>query len=213
MSTNLTKDNVLFTVIGILVGFISGYLLHEVVAARQPPRLGAGMAAAAAAPGENGPGMTADASGAPAEGGGAPSGPAMKEIQELRQFVEAHPNDADAVRKLANLNFDIRNWARAMELYERFLKLKPNDPDALSDLGFCYREQKDFDKALAYFRKAQAADPSHWQSYFNEVVVLGIDQNRFDEADKVLAKLRQMQPNNADIEQLATEVSRRRTAA
>lgn len=211
MSNNLTKDNVLFTVIGILVGFISGYLLHEVVAARQPPRLQAGLSAAT--PAEGGSEMPADSNAPSAEAGGAQGGPAMKEIQELRQFVEAHPDDADAVRKLANLNFDIRNWSRAMELYERFLKLKPNDPDALSDLGFCYREQKDFEKALSFFRKAQAANPDHWQSYFNEVVVLGIDLKRFDEADKVLAKLKQMQPNNADIEQLAKEVSSRRTAA
>ncbi len=208
MSNHLSKDNVLFTVIGILVGFISGYLLHEVVAARQPPRQGAGMAMAAPAEGQE----SGAPEGTPAAGGGG-GGPQMKEIQELREYVESHPNDADALRKLANLNFDIRNWARARDLYERFLKLKPNDADALSDLGFCYREMKDFDKALAYFRQAQTADPNHWQSYFNEVVVLGIDQKLFDEADKVLAKLRRMQPNNSDIEQLAAEVSRRRTAA
>jgi len=211
VSNNLTKDNVLFTVIGILVGFISGYLLHEVVAARQPPRQIAGMGVTA--PGGEAAAMP-EGGGEAAPGGGGPGGgAAMKEIQELRQYVETHPDDADALRKLANLNFDIRNWSRALELYERFLKLKPNDADALSDLGFCYREMKDFDKALASFHQAQTADPSHWQSYFNEVVVLGIDMKRFDEADKVLAKLRQMQPNNSDIEQLAAEVSRRRTAA
>ena len=150
---------------------------------------------------------------APAEGGAPGGGPAMKEIQELRQYVESHPNDANAIGKLANLNFDIGNWPRALELYQRFLKLKPNDADAISDMGTCYRALKDFDKALISFRQAQAIDPSHWQSYFNEVVVLGFDLKRFDEADRVLARLRKMQPGNQDIERLASEVARLRTAA
>lgn len=208
MSDSLTKDNVLFTVIGILLGFISGYLMHEVMAARQPPRLRPGMAANAQGMAAEAPGGAEAAAGAPAAGA-----PPMQEIQQLREYVESHPEDAEAIRKLANLNFDIRNWQRALELYERYLKLNPKDADAISDVGFCYRELKQFDRALAEFRRAQAADPAHWQSYFNEVVVLGIDQNRFDEADKALAKLRQMQPNNSDVEQLATEVNRRRTAA
>jgi len=136
----------------------------------------------------------------------------MKEIQELRDYVESHPEDAEAVRKLANLNFDIQNWTRALELYQRYLKLRPNDADAISDIGFCYRELKQFDKALAEFRRAQVANPNLWQSFFNEVVILGIDQDRFDEADQALAKLRKMQPNNADVEQLAANISRRRAA-
>jgi tetratricopeptide (TPR) repeat protein len=210
VSDNLSKDNVLFTVIGLLLGFISGYLLHEVVAARQPPRLRAGMEMAAAAGGEVG-GGTPVGEGEAAQGIPA-GGPPMKEIQELREYVESHPDDAEAIRKLANLNFDIRNWTRALELYERYLKLKPNDADAISDVGFCFRELKQFDKALAEFRRAQVANPNLWQSFFNEVVILGIDQNRFDEADKALAKLRKMQPNNADIEQLAANIARRRAA-
>src|SRR4028118_2157602 len=35
---SLTKDNLISVVLGILLGFIAGYLLHEVMAARQPPR-------------------------------------------------------------------------------------------------------------------------------------------------------------------------------
>ena len=35
----MNKDNLIFAVIGILVGFIAGYLMHEVVASKQPPRL------------------------------------------------------------------------------------------------------------------------------------------------------------------------------
>jgi hypothetical protein len=211
VSDTLSKDNVLFAVIGILVGFIAGYLLHELMAVRQPPRRIAGMEATAPAAematpgGEQAPGAPG---GAPPEGGTAP----MQEIQKLRAYVESHPNDTEALLKLANLNFDIRNWRRSLELYNRYLKLKPNDPDALSDVGFCYREMKQFDQALARFHQAQQADPKHWQSYFNEAVVLGIDLKEYTAAEKVLAKLRELQPGNADVSQLAAEIERRKSA-
>jgi hypothetical protein len=42
----VNKDNLLFATIGLLLGFISGYLLHEVMMARQPLRRLAGEAAA-----------------------------------------------------------------------------------------------------------------------------------------------------------------------
>ncbi|MFL6203155.1 MAG: tetratricopeptide repeat protein, partial [Thermoanaerobaculia bacterium] len=132
----MNKDNLIFAVFGILVGFISGYLMHEVVASRQPPRLtpelraqiavGEDPRAAAGAEGEQAGAQAANGGGA-----GAPNMPSMEEIQELKAYVEKNPNDADAVRKLADLNFDIRQWQRAQQLYIQYLKLRPGDPNVL----------------------------------------------------------------------------------
>jgi uncharacterized protein HemY len=204
----LNKDNLLFAIIGILVGFFAGYLLQEAMSARQPPRLVQGQGAPASETPEM-PETTAMPAGP--GGGQAPAG--MAEIQQLRQYVEQNPNDADAVRQLANLNFDISNWQRAQELYSRYLELRPGDPDVLSDLGISYRGNKDFDKALETFRKAQQVAPEHWQAYYNEVVVLAFDMKRFDAAGEVLDKLRRMQPDNENVAKLAAEVERQRNSA
>lgn len=202
----LTKDNLIFAVFGILLGFIAGYLLHEVMARRQPARLVAG----AGAPVQGVPqqGMPP---GNPGGGGAAPgSGPAMAEVQQLSQRVQANPNDADAVLQLANMYFEIGEWVRARELYTQYLTLRPENPDVLSDIGVTYREQGQFDQALEHFRRAHSLDATHWRSLFNQVVVLGIDLQRYDEAGEVIQRLRQMQPGNSDIEALAAEVERRR---
>ena len=238
----MNKDNVLFAVIGILIGFISGYLLHEVMAARQPPRLRPGDVAAAgpggiSAPDGGGDAGAAGAAGSPANAGnpppdgagalgmgggpaaaGAPGAPGgagapMAAIQQLREYVEKNPNDADAVLKLANANFDIRRWDRARELYTQYLKLKPDQPDILSDLGITYRELRQFDQALEQFQKAQKLAPTHWQAQYNQAVVLGIDLKRYDDAQKVLADIEKLQPGNPDVAKLAAEVDRRRKAA
>lgn len=217
----LTKENVIFAVFGILIGFITGYLMHEVVAASQPPRLtpelraqittGEENAGPAAAPGPANAGMPQGAD--PAAGGAPGGGPAMAEVQQLRAYVEKNPNDADAVLKLANLNFDIAQFQRSQELYNQYLKLRPDDANVITDLGISYRETKNFDQALEQFQKARKLSPDHWQAYYNEVVVLAFDLNRHDEANRILQELQRMQPSNPDVEKLAKAVTGQRNAA
>lgn len=219
----MNKDNLIVAVIGILVGFIAGYLMHEVVASKQPPRLTPELRAQIAMPGEDpmaGPADNRVSDVAPGNGGdtaaSAPAGagqPGMEQIQQLRAYVEKNPNDAEAVLQLANLNFDIRNWARAQELYLQYLKLRPGDANVMTDLGISYRESQQFDQALAQFGQAKKLAPDHWQAYYNEVVVLAFDLKRYEDADRVLAQLQKLQPGNPEVTKLADAVSKQRTAA
>jgi len=219
VDNKVNKDNLLFLMGGLLVGFVTAYLFFEAMAARQPPRLtpqlraqivsgddgGNAMGAAGEAPAG---GANAAAAGGGAQGGG----PAMAEIQQLRDYVEKNPNDANAVRQLADLNFNISNWQRAQELYSHYLELKPNDPDVMTDLGITYRETQQYDKALDLFRRSKQMAPDHWQSLYNEVVVL-MDLKKNDEAGQVMAQLQKMQPGNPDVAKLADAVARQRNAA
>jgi hypothetical protein len=224
----LTKDNLIVAAFSVLVGFIAGYLMHEVIAGKQPPRLTPELRAQIAMPGEDpgtgradnrvsdvAPGTGGDTAASAPGGvpGGPGAGPAMEEVQQLRAYVEQNPNDADAVLRLANLNFDIRNWGRAEELYRQYLTLRPGDANVMTDLGISYRESRKFDEALAQFDQAQKLAPEHWQSYYNEVVVLAFDLKRFDDADRVLAELQRLQPSNPDVAKLADAVTRQRSAA
>jgi len=217
----MTRDNLLFITIGVLAGFISGYFTHEVMAVRQPPPLAVLQAAQAAAQG--GANLDGAGAGAGAEGGVAPGdprgtgggpaggagGPAMADILRLREQVEKNPNDADAVLTLANLNYDIRNWDRARQLYEHYLELRPPQPDMLTDLGVSLRGLKRFPEAMARFEQAQQLQDGHWQSLYNEVVVLAFDLKDMPKAQQVLARLRQLQPDNPEVAKLADEVARR----
>lgn len=217
----LNKDNLLYALVGILIGFVSGYLLFEAMSLRQPSRFAAGQVPPGAVPptGAMGQGNTGGTGGPGAPGGppagdpmaGAGGGPAMAEIQQLRARVEQNPNDAEAVLQLAYMNFQIQDWLRAQALFEQYLKLRPDDPNATTDLGISYLQTNQFEKAVEVFRQARRIAPDHWQAYFNEVIGLA-SAGRMDEAAQVMAELQKLQPSNPDVQRLGAELERRRTA-
>lgn len=202
----MTKDNLISAVFGILLGFIAGYLLHEVMASRQPPRFAGNVSGAP------------DMAGSPGMGGASQAGPQQdpalqQEMQQLEQHVQENPNDVAALRRLGDLHFDQANWAQARDVYSRVLQLEPGNADVLSDLGVVYRGLKDYPKALAQFDEAQRLVPQHWMSRFNEAIVLAFDLQRYDEAEKVLGELKMLQPGNPDVDRLSQELEKRRNAA
>ncbi|MEM6456410.1 MAG: tetratricopeptide repeat protein, partial [Acidobacteriota bacterium] len=165
----------------------------------------------AAAPAPPAPGLSgAPGPGTPGPGAANPGAQAaFEQVQELRTFVAQNPNNADAVRQLANLNFDISNWSRAVELYEQYLTLRPGDPNVLTDLGVALKSMNRFDEALEKLQAARTADPTHWQARYNEVIVLAFDLDRLDEAAARTDELVQIAPDNPTVQRLADEIALR----
>jgi tetratricopeptide (TPR) repeat protein len=204
----VTKDNLISAVFGILLGFIAGYLLHEVMASRQPPRFAPG--APNAMSGGSVPGQAPAA--APQQDMAAAQAQ-QQEMQQLEQFVKDNPTDAQAIRRLADLNYDRAQWPQAEALYSQFLKLEPGNTDVLSDLGVVYRNLQQYDRALETFDEVQRVKPGHWQSLYNKAIVLAFDKRELDEAQKVVDVLKTLQPGNPNVDQLAAEIERQRNAA
>jgi tetratricopeptide (TPR) repeat protein len=197
----VNRDNFLFALVGVLIGFVAAYFVYETVAERQPPRMTTGAAASAAAPG-----------GAPGAAGQGVS-QVEAQIQQIQQFLQANPDNAEAWLSLANLSFDHEQWALATQAYERYVTLAEPSPDVLSDMGVSLHRVGRSDEALNLFHRAQEMQPDHWQSYYNEVVVLGLDLGRLDEAAEVMAELEELQPDNTNVQRLGEELERRRNAA
>jgi len=197
----VNKDNFLFLVIGSLCGFLAGYMIQERMAKIQPqPLIHGDSQAQVETPGQPSAG--------PGPGGGAPN----PRVRQLSQRLAANPQDTEALRELADMNFDIRNWSRAAELYESFLEISGEDSDVLTDLGICYRAEGRFDEALATFEKALQSDGDSWLARYNKTIVLGLDLGDYSAAGEVLAELNRIRPDDPDVTRLADEIERRRKA-
>jgi len=195
--------NLLSGLFGILIGFVVAYFMYESVNPRQSPRLTAEQAAAQTAAGASQPTQSA---GEPGEA----ERRAM--VAQIESFLASNPDDAQAWLQLAHVAYDLQDWPRAVNAYQRYLELAPADPDILSDLGVSLRGVGRGEEALAAFDRAQEIAPQHWQSRFNEAVVLAFDLGRFDAAAEVIDELRDLQPDNPDVERLAAAVERGRDA-
>ena len=119
-----------------------------------------------------------------------------------------HPDDAAAWTRIANLYHDAEMFPQAVEFYERATELVPGDANVLTDLGVCYRATGQPQKALDAFTRAEKADPKHWQSLFNQVVVYGLDLKRKDEAEAALKRLEAVNPAAPGLAELRQAVER-----
>ncbi len=195
----MKRDHLAFLVAGLAFGFLLGFGWFH--ARSIAPGAARSDGASAEATGPRGP-MAPTQSGAPAGGG-----PMVAEINELKARLARDPKDLKALVRLANLYHDVSMWPEAAAYYERAVELDASDADLLTDLGVCYRGLQRFDDALAMFDRASAANPRHWQSLYNTIVVAAFDTARFDRAEEALRKLERFDPPPPNLAELRRRVA------
>ena len=127
-----------------------------------------------------------------------------QQLSTLKETIAKDPKNFDALVQLAGMYMDAAKFPQAAEYLERALAVH-DDASARIDLGVCYRQTAQPDRALAEFQHAEKMAPGQWQPLFNEALVL-IDLHRVDEARALAAKLQQMRPNDPDVQRLVTMV-------
>ena len=85
--------------------------------------------------------------------------------------LEANPKDASIATKIGNLYDDAKMYPKAIEYYEKSVKLSPENPDVLTDLGTAYFYNGNPDQALKDFDRALKVRPNYAQTLFNMGIV------------------------------------------
>ncbi len=227
----MSKENILFVIIGLLGGFMGGFFFANSV--NQNAMVSSPLAAQQTG---------ALPSGHPTVPGGAGGG-TVPEIQAVIDNAKQNPKDFDAQMKaaeiyyqiqrfegaiefltnatelqpdnydvlvnLANAYFDAGKYADAEKTYLKALTMKPDDHNVRTDLGltFVFRDQPNYDRAIEEFRRVLQADPGHIQALQNLTVAYTRKTDR-QNATATLAKLEEVDGSNSAIAKLREEIEK-----
>ena len=105
------------------------------------------------------------------------------------QVLRLAPDSAAALQSSGDYYYyGYRDYGRAVEQYEKGLRLRPNDPDLTQQLGLVSQRMGNWKEALVNFRKVVKRDPAN--SFISRrLVYLLQNGRRYDEA---LAEFRRM---------------------
>lgn len=120
----------------------------------------------------------------------------------LEEKVVRDPGDANGWIELGNLNYDLGRPAEAIRAYEKALALQPQNPDVLTDMGTMYRALGYPEKAVELYRQAHRLDPNHFNSLYNEGVVLLHDLNDIDGAARAWRQFLALVPQGPQSERI-----------
>ena len=116
--------------------------------------------------------------------------PGMKALQEV---LSKDGNVVDAWLLLGNEYSRRREFARALEHYQRALELKPDYDLAVFNMANVYRTLGRDDDALVGYQRLLALDPRNAQAHQKVAEVL-VDQGKLDEAQAALNRALEIQP-------------------
>lgn len=94
-----------------------------------------------------------------------------KVVEPLLNELKARPTDSQLLNKIANTYYDSKEYAKAIDYYEKSLTIKPDDPDVRTDMGTAIWYTGDADRALKEYERSLSYQPTHAHSLFNMGIV------------------------------------------
>ena len=121
------------------------------------------------------------------------TGDTSKAISSFQTTVEVNPNYFPGFMELGVMNQNKDNGI-SLDYYNTALKLKPNDPEALTDKALYLQEHKAPRKAMGIYKKLLASDSSNTIAWYNTGYVYLGKLNMPDSALPYFEKACQLYP-------------------
>ena len=192
----MSRENLLFAIIGILLGFIVGFMFASSMSQKQAAPLSAASQ-----------GLPADH---PPIGGG---GQNAQDPQAMRAEVAAslekarnEPNNFDAQVKAAELYYQIQRYDQAIEFLLKANQVKPTDYRTVVLLGMVNLDAGHFETAEKWYRAAMKMKS-------DDVMVLSglaaatLEKGDAKAAEDAIAQLEKVDPTSQDLPQFKTKLA------
>ncbi len=122
-------------------------------------------------------------------------GMADKQAEPLLAQLKSDPNNADLLANIGNVYYDTRQFASAIEYYQRALQVKPDNPSVRTDMATAYWYSDNADAAITEFKRALSYEPNKPNALFNLGIVMWQGKMDVEGALSTWQKLLDTNPN------------------
>jgi tetratricopeptide (TPR) repeat protein len=192
----MTRDNLLFAIIGVLFGFIVGFLF----ASTMNQRYGPGASPAALSSGQ----IPADHP--PLGAGGPASGNMQAEVTAQIEAARKQPQNFDAQVKAAELFYKIGRYDPAIEFLLKANQLKPDDYSTLVALGLVNLDAGHYEVAEKWYRAALMKKSDDQQTLAG-LAAATLGKGDAKAAEQAIANLEKVDPTSEDLPQFKEKLA------
>ena len=200
----MTRDNLLFAIIGILLGFIAGFLLAGNISQREAAQRASPLTAQGS---QNLPPNHPQIPSDQAPGAGGEGGQQMlASVQQAMKQARENPNDFEAQLTAAKMEYQIGRYDQSIEYLLAANKVKPTDYDTLAMLGIANLDAGHFDAAEKWYKVALQKKPDDMPTVDGYCAAL-LGNNKAKEAEDCINKLAKIDPTNQDVPQFRSRLA------
>jgi tetratricopeptide (TPR) repeat protein len=191
----MSRDNLLFAIIGLLLGFIVGFMFASSMSQKNASQQAA--TSTQAIPADH----------PPVSGQNAPNPQAMQaEVAASLEKARSEPKNFDAQIKAASLYYQIQRYDQAIEFLLKANQIKPTDYQTVVTLGLVNLDAGHYDTAEKWYRAAMKMKS-------DDVMVLAglaaatLEKGDAKAAEDAIAKLEKVDPNSQDLPQFRDKLA------
>lgn len=184
----MTRDNLLFAIIGILLGFIIGFMFASSMNQRQT-------GPATVAGSQN---MPADHPAIPDSGKG--SQQVFAEVQASMKKARAEPQNFEAQVTAARLEYQIQRFDDAIGFLLKANQIRPDDFETIANLGMINLDAGHYSQAVKWYKTALLKKPDD-VNVLDGLSAAALAAGDVKEAEQAITKLEKLDPQNQDLPQ------------
>jgi tetratricopeptide (TPR) repeat protein len=193
----MSRENILFAIIGLLLGFIVGFMFASSMSQKAAMPAVAGSAQ----------GLPADHPPVAGQGAAAPNPQAMQaQVQASLEKARNEPQNFEAQIQAADLYYQIQRYDQALEYLLKANQLKPTDYRTVVLLGMVNLDATHYDQAEKWYRAALTMKQ-------DDVMVLAglaattLQKGDAKAAEVAIAQLEKVDPNSEDLPQFRDKLA------
>jgi len=193
----MTRDNLLFAIIGILLGFIVGFMFASSMSQKQAMQQQQATAGSQAMPADHPP---VGAQNAPNPQG------MQQEVAASLEKARSEPKNFDAQIKAAQLYYQIQRYDQSIEYLLKANQIKPTDYQTVVTLGLVNMDAGHYDVAEKWYRAALKMKSD------DAIALAGLAATTLEKGDAkaaedAIAQLEKVDPNAEDLPNFKTRLA------